>query len=70
MEIEAYETVEVIKAVGLVRTVGDVGAEGAVVEGAEGTDDTINHGGAEDSIFLVDLALLLETIGRGHAAVG
>ena len=66
MEIEVDEAVEFIEAIGVI---GDVGAEGAVVESAEVADDAINHGGTENTVFFVDLALPLETVGGGHATV-
>ena len=63
MEILADEIDEVR------RMKGDIVAEGTVVESTEVADDAVDHGGTEDSIFLVDLTLLLETVGRSHAAV-
>lgn len=49
---------------------GYVVAEGAVVEASELRDDTVDHGLGEDAVALEDRALLLQTVGRGCAAVG
>ena len=52
------------------RFVGEVGTEGAVAVGAELVERAVDGGGRKDAVRLEDVAALLETIGRGGAAVG
>ena len=48
----------------------DILSEVHVVEGAELSDDAVDHGWGKYAVFLERLALLLETGGTGHAGVG
>ena len=52
------------------RFVGQVGTEGAIAVGAEFVERAVDGGGRKDAVRLEDVAALLETIGRGGAAVG
>ena len=48
----------------------DVVAQGAVVEGTQLGDDTIDHVSAEHAVLLKCGTQLLQTVGTGNAAVG